>query len=894
MFRLLSICAQNENPAGQFFWGNLESLNHENLSEIMVDFWKRHYSASRMTLAVQSKQPMHDMVEWIDNLFSEVPTDHQPPPVFKISGEPFCPDRFHKIFKIVSARSNKKIIFSWYLPPVIKLYKMKPLEYIAWIVGHEGNGTLISYLRKLKYAMALQAGEEDDFYSNSIYSLFSITIELTDLGLKNVNEVIELTFSFLNLVKEKGISENIFKQIQTLALNDFNFAENNTAVDHVMDISGNMLLYDEEDYLSGPFLFHEYSPKTIAQYLNLMTANRVAIFILATKFNNSLFTTDPIFKTKYFTEDITKEVENKWTTVKPHSFFKIDVENPFLTTDFTILPNDAEKKYPEKIFENNHIELWYKQDKNFKLPKSYIMFHFITQQASKSTTNYMCLDLFLDSLVFLLNEDTYPATIAQLNYSTRMLMNGYELTFIGFNEKLTLLIDIVLNCIKNFEGLITEEIFEIVRSKTIDRLKNNLYDLDIVSTDTKNSLILDPYCDLNEQLLGATNMSFKNFLKLYQKFKCFYCRTLIQGNVNQTKAIDISNKVLNILNYRPLSKESFPVQLIKRLNQGEGRVKLHNNNPIDNNSMAYKYYQFDNDKIQQAVKYQVLQSILEESAFDELRTKQCLGYDVQLDVSSVLQHYGFYFKVAHQEKKFETKYVYSRMDKFLKRFWRKFNDFDEIMKVRDSLIAIKSTPDDSLEQEFNRYKNEIIEERFIFNRLELEVEALKEIKFKDVKNLKNGFLQGRCLSVEIIGNSKIIDLSKDEIINLTEDKIEEENEDESEDENEDKIEDEHKEKNEIEEEIKDNDKIKEDRDKSGIRDEKDEDENKDEDEDVTDDEYETVDETDDENDDETDDEDKCKNKKMKFCKNIRHENIENVKFCYIKHLKEYKNTLKPY
>lgn len=751
---MVSFCADKENPAGKFLWGNLKSLNHKNLSEMVVDFWKNQYSANRMTLAVQSKQSTHEMVEWIDELFSKVPTNNRPPPEFKISREPFRPDLFHKIFKIISVSCTKKIIFSWYLPPIIKLYKIKPLEYIGWIVGHEGKGTLISYLRKLNYAMELDVGMEDDFCNNSIYSLFSITIELTDLGLKHVEQIIELTFSYLSLVKEKGISENIFKQIKILTENEFNFSESKIAIDHVTELSENMLIYDEEDYLSGPVLFHEYSPETIAQFLNLMTANRVAIFILAKEFDNSdSFTKDPIFGTKYLAEDFIDELENKWSTIEPHPFFLIPSENQYLTTNFSILPHISNIKYPEKIFENDYIALWHKQDTIFRLPKSYIMFNFITQLPSKSLDNHMLLGLLMHSLMFLLNEDTYPALIAQLSYNIRIFLNGFELTFSGFNEKLPLLVDIVINYLKNYNSLMTQEIFTMVKSKTIDRLKNNQYDLDYVSSDLKNSLIREPDWNLDRRINCLENLEYNQLTKFYQQLNRYYCRALIQGNINQTQAIDISKNVASILNYQPLAKECFPVITIKRLNQGDFRVKMANHNPKDNNSMAYKYFQFDKSEINDSVKYHVLQLMIEESAFDELRTNQCLGYHVELKVTNIYQYFGFSFRVAHQKDKFETQYVFSKMDEFLNQYLEKNIEFDEFNKVRNALIALKSSPDDCLEQEFNRNQNEILDERFKFNRLELETEALENLKFEDVKNLKNGFLCGRVLSVEIIGNS---------------------------------------------------------------------------------------------------------------------------------------------
>ncbi|XP_050534792.1 nardilysin-like [Daktulosphaira vitifoliae] len=764
--RLISMCADKSNPACQFFWGNLESLNDENLGQMVVDFWKKYYSASRMTLAIQSKQSTHEMLEWVEKMFSSIPTDNKVPPNFKVSPEPFVQESFHKLTKIISISSTKKIIFSWYLPPVIKLYKNKPLEYLAWIIGHEGKGTLISYLRQLNYAMELEAGIEDDFSSNSIYSLFSITIELTTLGLTKLGEVIELTFGYLNLIRREGISEAIFKQLQILAENDFNFAESKSAIDHVTELSENMLVYEEEDYISGPFLFLKYSPEIIQKFINLLTADRVAIFVLAKEFNDSdLFTKDPIFGTQYITESITSECEVKWSTIKPHQYYSIQKENLFLTTNFTILPELADyNRYPQKILENEYIELWYKQDTHFKLPKGYVMLNFISTLPSKSLENYICFDLFLDSIVFLLNEETYPAAMAQLSYGIRIFYNGFELTFTGFNEKLHLLINIVIKYIKDYEKLMTEKIFKMVKPKAINKLKNNQYDLDYVPSDLKNSLIQEPDWNLDEKLKSLEKLNYNTLIEFYKNMTVLYCQALIQGNIHKNEAINISQRVVDTLNYKPLDKKDFPVMLVKKLNSGENRIKLSNYNPNDNNSIAYKYYQFDKNNLQDSVKYYVLQSMVEESAFDELRTKQCLGYDVQFNVTSSFQHYGFYFKVAHQKKKFETKYVFEKMDEFLKNFWKDFSDAEEVDKVREALIALKTAPDDCLVQEFNRNRNEILENRFKFDRLELEIKALKILKFEDVQILKDGFLKNsRILSVEIIGNSE--DLTNDNDIN---------------------------------------------------------------------------------------------------------------------------------
>ena len=78
---------------------------------------------------------------------------------------------------------------------MVDKYKFKPLEYLSWIIGHEGKGSLILFLRKNVWALTLIAGcEGDGFEMNTTHSQFSITIILTQKGFDEVDKVISAVF----------------------------------------------------------------------------------------------------------------------------------------------------------------------------------------------------------------------------------------------------------------------------------------------------------------------------------------------------------------------------------------------------------------------------------------------------------------------------------------------------------------------------------------------------------------------------------------------------------------------------------------------------------------------------------------------------------------------------
>lgn len=66
-------------------------------------------------------------------------------------------------------------------------YKNAPSRYVSHILGHEGKGSLLSYLIAEGLANSLSAGGSDSY---DCYSEFEVMINLTDKGFENIERVI--------------------------------------------------------------------------------------------------------------------------------------------------------------------------------------------------------------------------------------------------------------------------------------------------------------------------------------------------------------------------------------------------------------------------------------------------------------------------------------------------------------------------------------------------------------------------------------------------------------------------------------------------------------------------------------------------------------------------------
>ncbi|XP_048458054.1 nardilysin [Rhincodon typus] len=271
---LFGSLARPGHPMGKFFWGNSETLKHmpkENNIDTyarLKEFCKRHYSAHYMTLAVQSKETLDTLEAWVKEIFSQVPNNGLPKPDFSEFRDPFETSAFNKLYRVVPVKKVHSLNITWALPPQKQYYRIKPLHYISWLIGHEGTGSILSLLRARCLALALFGGNgETGFEQNSTYSVFNISITLTDDGYQQFYEVAHIVFQYMKMLQKLGPQERIYSEIQKIEDNEFHYQEQTDPIDFVENVCENMQLFAKEDFLTGDQLLFEYNPELLFQLI---------------------------------------------------------------------------------------------------------------------------------------------------------------------------------------------------------------------------------------------------------------------------------------------------------------------------------------------------------------------------------------------------------------------------------------------------------------------------------------------------------------------------------------------------------------------------------------------------------------------------------------------------
>lgn len=152
-------------------------------------------------------------------------------------------------------------------------------------------------------------------------------------------------------------------------------------------------------------------------------------------------------------------------------------------------------------------------------------------------------------------------------------------------------------------------------------------------------------------------------------------------------------------------------------------------NSNDVNTLTCNYYQIGPITIKANSLLDLLMMIAEEPLFDSLRSKEQLGYDVSCSLHDNHGILGYSITVNSQETKFSAEHIDERIEVFrvaLLTIIREASD-SEFEQYKESIIKIKLTEDNNLNEEVGRNWAEITTNEYAFDRAAKEVECLKSI-----------------------------------------------------------------------------------------------------------------------------------------------------------------------
>lgn len=148
---------------------------------------------------------------------------------------------------------------------------------------------------------------------------------------------------------------------------------------------------------------------------------------------------------------------------------------------------------------------------------------------------------------------------------------------------------------------------------------------------------------------------------------------------------------------------------------------------------------------------------MEEPLFNQLRTQEQLGYSVFCLMRDTFGIFGYSVTVCTQADKFTTEHIDDRIETFLKSFMKilkKMSD-KELNEIKIALVKLKQCVDLHLKEEVGRNWSEIVNEDYIFDRQDREINAINGTKIVEIRKWMEKHVLGganlRKLTVQVLG-----------------------------------------------------------------------------------------------------------------------------------------------
>ena len=710
-----------EHPENHFSIGNLSTLSHITRDQLL-EFYNKYYTADRMCLSLVSPDSLNELEIWAKKYFGSILQKETAEPI-EIPPNYMDLEEGVRISWVVPVQDIRSLLLEFSLPSIHKHYESKPMDLIAFAIGDEGPGSLLSLLKKRGLATGLGAYSHDE---TGVYGRLMVDISLTPKGLEQYEQVIEYFYSYIKMLKTEGYNSGLYKELAIQGRLNEVYNDKGEGANRAVFLANQLTQFPLEIAEREPYLFTKEDPMVYESFLDYLIPDNMLVVISAKNIETEF--TEPYYGTEYRTElhkgDFFTRLKNP--NLNKSLFFP--PVNPFIPEEVQIEPERV-----AKILDEEGIELFYSQDMEFQRPKVTMIFE-IKQPESLQSSNNEVLKTFYSSCVQeALNEIAYPASIAGLNYSFVADTHKTQLTISGYNESSISLLRKILEQMITFE--LPENQFKGIKDKIVRNLENfNLQDAWKITRLLKNQMVeYDLYnpAELIEYAQKITQKEVQKFAKkLLSKGSI---KALIHGNMSDVEAIRSVKELKNKLKMKTLPERSISEQKYLLHESPEQIVRVEKLKV--NNSCFWREFELGKDDPQQRAASLIFNNFIKQPFYTIMRTKKQLGYIVWSGTSIKNRNLFSYFII--QSATHSADELQEHVDSFMVDLPNLFEELDAsaFEKLRAGAIALMNEKPKSIAEKASSYFRTISRYDGDFNRKNENIRELKKITKEEVLKL---------------------------------------------------------------------------------------------------------------------------------------------------------------
>ena len=745
-----------KHPAARFAVGNQATLADRgdgSIRDELIEFYHRTYSAELMTLVVLGAQSLPVLERFTRERFAAVRKTAAPPPV--ITEPLFLAETLPARINIVPVRDHRALTFVFPIPPVREHFRSKPTYLISHLLGHEGEGSLLSALKRRGWAEGLSAGLG---YEHANAATFQVSVQLTPAGLNDVEATGRAMFSYLALIAEQGIERWRYEELSRLNEIRFRFEEQIVPIAYVRSLANDLHEMPPRDVVRGRYLLEEFDAELIASYLGFLRPDNVLVSLTAKGLPTDA-TTD-WYGVEYSLERLAPQTIAAWSAPGVDPDLRLAESNAFIPEDLALRRTDDATDRPVRIRDYDGFELWHQQDTTFGLPRTDFYVSFRSPLANRSPRHSTLTRLYVALVNDQLTEFAYPAAVAGLDYSFYPHLRGMTIRLSGYSDNEEVLLGRIIDTL--VDAQIHRDRFERIKEEFARSWRNREQGAPASrGIGEARHLLLDPHWSAAQRLDALDTITLDE-LKAYipRLLEALDVVALAHGNLRPERALALGAMV-----ERRLVRDAKPVQVpsprVVKLEPGGSYLRRIDNPQPD--AATVVYYQGSEQHIAERAGIGLLSQIIAPKFFDELRTERQLGYVVYASAMPIMEVPGMTFVV--QSPSVSVAELERHIDEFLSRFSSQIDGLAPaaLEQHKRSLVTLILERESHLRERTNRYWSELDRGYYEFDWQDRLADAVGSLGVGDVQRLFRKLLLGeerRRLVVQAPGKDAI-DLDSD-------------------------------------------------------------------------------------------------------------------------------------
>ena len=717
-----------KHPYCHFSTGNYELL-HDHPAEKGIQirdecmrFHAEQYSANRMKLVVLGKESLETLQGWVEELFEPIQNKNLPQNRWD-GTSPFTETELGmQVFaKPVFDMRTLDIYFPY--PDEEEMYESQPSRYLSHLIGHEGPGSILSYLKNKGWANGLGAGASPICPGAAF---FSISVRLTEDGLKHYQDIVKTIFQYIAILGDEPPHKWIFEEQATMSEVNFRFKQKASASKTTSALSAIMQHpYDRDKLISGPEIMRVFNPEAIKRGLAALNVDNFRLTVVSQEYPGNWDRREKYYGTEYRYEripaDLLREIRNAATSTPANRPKELHLPHP---NEFIPSPSslEVEKKpitkplmHPKLIRNDDRVRIWYKKDDRFWVPKANLHITLRSPIVSLSPYTTAVAQLYQALVQDALVEYSYAAEIAGLDYSLTTHSLGVDIAISGYNDKMLVLLNKVISNFKDLE--VRTDRFNIVKERMLRGYRNWDYQQPYHQIGTYTRWLQQERGWINEQYAVELPHVTEQDVRLFgqQLIRQVHIEVLAHGNLHKEDALKFTDLVESNLRSRRLPAEQWPIR--RTLIYPEGSRFVYDRQLKDpaniNHCIEHLLFCGNNQDRELRARILLFAQIAQEKVFDTLRTKEQLGY-VVFGGASISGTWAGYRILVQSER--DPQYLEQRVEAFLDHLGEdiKGMEDDVFQKNKTSIVNKRRESLKNLGQESNRFWNHIVSEGFDF------------------------------------------------------------------------------------------------------------------------------------------------------------------------------------